>query len=408
MKHWPHSAGQRGFRDALIAAVALLVLLLETACSQQTVNQPAPTSPPPTPGATATPVSYVHLPPGFQATVFTTGLQGPRFITFSPNGTLLVAERRTGRILAFPDPQHTGQASGPVVVASGLNDPTSLDFGHDGSLYVGEASRVTRFILGPDLKATSMQVIVPHLPTGGNHSTRTVLIGPDNRLYVSIGSTCNDCIESNPMRATVWVYQIDGSGGRLYARGLRNAVGLAINPWNQQIWATNNGRDLLGDNIPPETIYMLRDGGNYGWPVCHAGTIIDPDLGHPGDCNGVVQPLVKMQAHSAPLGLAFYNASAFPSAYHGVFVAFHGSWNRTVPTGYKVIFIPLNGQGAVAGPPQDFATGWLTDQNKVLGRPVGLAVGPDGALYVSDDQGGVIYRIAHSGQRLALSSASQR
>jgi glucose/arabinose dehydrogenase len=381
----------------LIAVLALLVLLLETACSQQTVNQPAPVSPPLTPGASATPVSSVHLPPGFQATVFATGLQGPRFITFSPNGTLLVSDRRTGRILAFPDPRHTGQTSGPVVVASGLNDPTSLDFGHDGSLYVGEASRVTRFILGPDLKATSTQVIVPHLPTGGNHQTRTVLIGPDNRLYVSIGSTCNDCIESDPMRATVWVYHIDGSGGRLYARGLRNAVGLAINPWNQQIWATNNGRDLLGDNIPPETVYALRDGGNYGWPVCHAGTIIDPDLGHRGDCNGVVQPLVKMQAHSAPLGLAFYNASSFPSAYHGLFVAFHGSWNRTVPTGYKVIFIPLNGQGAVAGPPQDFATGWLTDQQKVLGRPVGLAVGPDGALYVSDDQGGVIYRIAPVG-----------
>jgi glucose/arabinose dehydrogenase len=202
------------------------------------------------------------------------------------------------------------------------------------------------------------------------------------------------------MRATVWVYTIDGSGGTLFSRGLRNAVGLAINPWNQHIWATNNGRDNLGDNLPPDTINTLQDGGNYGWPICHAGDIIDPDLGHPGDCQGVVQPLVKLQAHSAPLGLAFYSASgasAFPSAYRGLFVALHGSWNRSVPTGYKVIFIPVNTQGQVAGPPQDFATGWLTSQNNVLGRPVGLAVGPDGALYISDDTGGVIYRIASVG-----------
>ncbi len=402
MNQQQHALHVRPARHGLLALLALIALLLETACGQPTVNQPGAVTPPlpatpQTPGAALTPVSFLHLPAGFQATVFASGLQGPRLITFSPSGTLLVAERGSGRVLAFPDPQHSGQTTGPVIVASGLNDPTSLAFARDGSLYVGEASRVTRFTLGPDLKSTSRKVIVPHLPTGGNHITRTVLIGPDNRLYVSIGSTCNDCVESDPMRAAVWVYNIDGSGGRLYARGLRNAVGMAINPWNRQIWVTNNGRDLLGDNTPPETVYALQDGGNYGWPVCHAGTIIDPDLGHAGDCTGVVQPLVKMQAHSAPLGLAFYNASgasAFPPAYHGLFVAFHGSWNRSVPTGYKVIFVPLNGQGQVAGPPQDFATGWLNGKSQVQGRPVGLAVGPDGALYVSDDQGGVIYRIA--------------
>ena len=264
------------------------------------------------------------------------------------------------------------------------------------ALYVGEASRVTRFTLGPDMKSTSMQIVVPHLPTGGNHITRTVLIGPDKRLYVSIGSTCNDCVETDPMRATVWVYNSDGSGGKLFASGLRNAVGLAINPWNQQIWATDNGRDLLGDDIPPETVYALQDGGNYGWPVCHAGTIIDPDLGKAGDCNGIVQPLVKMQAHSAPLGLAFYKASAFPAAYRGLFVAFHGSWNRTVPTGYKVIFIPLNaGHGRWRTPGLLLASSPARIRCWVVRS--GLAVGPDGALYVSDDQGGVIYRITYIG-----------
>ncbi len=336
-----------------------------------------------------------QLPAGFHSQVFAEHLSGPRFIAFSPDGTLFATERgKNGSIVALPDPQHSGRAAQKLVVVSGLDDPTSLLF-YQGALYVGEASRVSRFTLGPDYKVTGKQIIVPHLPTGGNHSTRTVLIGPDGYLYVSIGSTCNDCVESDPQRATIWRYNLDGSGGRLYAKGLRNAVGMAINPWNRQIWVTNNGRDLLGDDIPPETVYAVQDGGNYGWPRCHAGDIIDPDLGHTGDCNGVVKPLVKMQAHSAPLGLAFYNASQFPAQYRGMFIAFHGSWNRSVPTGYKVIFVPLDDQGHVAGPLRDFATGWLVNKDTTHGRPVGVTVGPDGSLYVSDDGAAAIYRITY-------------
>ncbi|HYU73904.1 MAG TPA: PQQ-dependent sugar dehydrogenase [Ktedonobacteraceae bacterium] len=341
-------------------------------------------------------VANVHLPAGFHANVFYAGLSSPRFMTFGPGGTLFVANRGSGSIIALSDPNSTGQATNKRVVVSGLDDPTSVVF-YQGSLYVGEQSQITRFTLGPGQQVTSKQIVVPHLPTGGNHGTRTVLVGPDGNLYVSIGSTCNNCVESDPHRAAVWIYHLDGSGGRLYARGLRNAVGMAINPWNNQVWVTNNGRDLLGDNTPPETIYALHDGGNYGWPFCHAGDIIDPELGHPGDCNGVVQPLIKMQAHSAPLGLAFYTASQFPRRYHGLFVAFHGSWNRSIPTGYKVVYIPLNGRGEITGPAQDFATGWFLDNNDAVGRPVGLAVGPDGALYVSDDKAGMIYRITYGG-----------
>ena len=337
----------------------------------------------------------LHLPPGFHAAVFYNGLTAPRFIAFSPDGTLFVAESATGSIVALPDPGHTGKAQRKIVVANGLDHPTSLVF-YNGMLYVGEMSRVSRFALGEDLKVTSKQVIVPDLPPGGNHITRTVLVGPDGNLYVSIGSSCNVCIETDPHRAAVWMYHLDGSGGRLYARGLRNAVGMAINPWNRQIWVTNNGRDLMGDNTPPETVYALQDGGNYGWPRCQAGDIIDPDFGHTGDCNGVIQPLVKMQAHSAPLGLAFYNAAQFPRQFHGLFVAFHGSWNRSVPTGYKVVFVPLDASGRVSGPAQDFATGWLVNDNDAVGRPVGLAIGPDGTLYVSDDKSGIIYRITYN------------
>ncbi len=339
-------------------------------------------------------VAALHLPPDFQASVFYSGLEAPRFITFGPDGILFVAERSTGSIVALPDTNRSGKATSKIVVVKGLNDPTSLVF-YKGVLYVGEQSQISSFTLSPDLHVTSKHVVVPHLPVDGNHTTRTVLIGPDGNLYVSIGSTCNVCIETDSHRAAVWMYHLDGSGGRLYASGLRNAVGMAINPWNQQIWVTNNGRDLMGDDTPPETIYHLQDGGNYGWPRCQAGDIIDPDYGHAGDCKGVIQPLIKMPAHSAPLGLVFYNVPQIPQHYHGLFVAFHGSWNRSVPTGYKVVFIPLGAQGQIVGPAQDFITGWLVNNNDAIGRPVGLAVGPDGALYVSDDKAGIIYRVSY-------------
>ncbi len=394
----PPPRRMRRWRIALVIVLVLLIVAAGVLYSQRTAIRSLITGSHYVDGNAGQ--ASLKLPVGFRADIFYSGLKSPRLITFSPDGTLFVAERGANSIIALPDPQHTGKATQRVVVVNGLDDPTSLFF-YQGALYVGEASRVSRFTLSSDLKVTSRQVIVPHLPTGGNHVTRTVLVGPDGNLYVSIGSTCNNCVETDPQRATVWMYHLDGSHGRLYAKGLRNAVGMAINPWNQQIWVTNNGRDLLGDNIPPETVYALQDGGNYGWPRCQAGDIIDPDLGHPGDCNGVVPPLVKMQAHSAPLGLAFYpetphGISQFPTQYHGLFVAFHGSWNRSVPTGYKVVFVPLNDRGAVTGSVQDFATGWLKSNDSRSGRPVGLAVGPDGALYASDDEAGMMYRITYS------------
>ena len=352
----------------------------------------------------ATPAK-IQVPPGFHVTIFASGLNGPRFDAVGPDGTLYVADSGNGRVVALLDPRQTGRATQTVVVAADMQEPTSLAF-YQGQLYVGERDKVTRLTLGPHHIVTGRAVIVPDLPTGGRHVTRTVLVGTDRRLYVSIGSSCDDCVETDPRRAAVMVFNLDGSGGRLYATGLRNAVGMANNPVTGEIWVTDNGRDMLGDNIPPDTIYAVREGGNYGWPRCHAGTIIDPQLGHPGDCNGVAQPLVSMQAHSAPLGLAFYPAGSqpsgtardtFPAPWHGLFVAFHGSWNRTAPTGYKVVFIPLDGAGQVAGPVRDFATGWLHTDGTESGRPVGIAVGQDGALYVTDDQTGLVDRISYGG-----------
>lgn len=340
----------------------------------------------------------LQLPPGFTAQLFASDLNGPRFLTFDPDGVLHVADRGSGRIVALPDRDGDGHADDVQVVADALDAPHSLVF-FGGDLFVGVPSGVVHLQDGDgDGLFEQRKTVIDSYPTSG-HSTRTVVFLPDGRMAVSVGSSCNVCEEDDPRRAAVVVY--DGpqaTGERIYASGLRNAVGLAIHPTTGELWVTNNGRDMMGDDLPPETIYALQEGADYGWPSCHSGRIEDPQYGFPGACDGVPPPLLDMQAHSAPLGLAFYTADAFPAEYHGdLFVAFHGSWNRSVPTGYKVVRLPLDGQ-APAGPLEDFASGWLDEETgQVSGRPVGLAVGPDGALYVSDDSGGFIYRISYSG-----------
>jgi glucose/arabinose dehydrogenase len=183
----------------------------------------------------------------------------------------------------------------------------------------------------------------------------------------------------------------------MFATGLRNAVGLALHPVTGDVWATNNGRDWLGDDLPPETINVVKEGADFGWPRCHAGDLVDPEFGGESGCSGVTAPALKMQAHSAPLGLAFYTGSVFPEPYRGdLFVAFHGSWNRSAPTGYKVVRVHFAADGS-PGAPEDFATGFLDADRTMHGRPVGLATGPDGALYISDDKGGYIYRVSYVG-----------
>jgi glucose/arabinose dehydrogenase len=340
----------------------------------------------------------VELPPGFSAEIFASGLNGPRFITFSPEGVLHAADRGRDRIVALPDGDGDGRADEVRVAAENLDSPHSLVF-HEGALFAGVPSGVIRLEdKDGDGRFEEQTTLIDDYPTGG-HSTRTVLFLADGRMAVSVGSSCNVCEEEDPRRAAVVIY--DGpqaTGERIYASGLRNAVGLALHPDTGEIWATNNGRDMMGDDLPPETIEILGEGTDHGWPRCHSGRIEDPEYGYPGACDGVTPPLAEMQAHSAPLGLAFYSGDSFPAEYQGdLFVAFHGSWNRSVPTGYKVVRLPLDGE-TPTGPVEDFATGWLDEETgQVSGRPVGLAVGPDGALYVSDDSGGIIYRISYTG-----------
>jgi glucose/arabinose dehydrogenase len=347
----------------------------------------------------ATPLALksLKLPPGFAIALFAK-TESPRLMAFSPHGVLLATSESAGTVTALPDAQHTGWATAEIKVLKGLNGPHGIAF-HDGYLYVAELTRLVRYDWDDaHLRATNATVIASLPETLGGHMTRTVLFA-NHKLYVSVGSSCNVCSERDPRRAAVSEMNEDGSGAHIFASGLRNAVGLAFNDRTGTVWATDNGRDWLGDDLPPDEIDDLgTSGGDFGWPFCYGNRIPDTSFSGTAErCSITIPPRVELQAHSAPLGLVFYSGQMFPAEYQGdLFVAFHGSWNRSVPTGYKVIRVKMS----VRGEPErvdDFITGWLppdeTRKGKWMGRPVGLATGPDGSLYISDDGSGSIYRV---------------
>ena len=347
-------------------------------------------------------LAQLKAPPGFRISVFAEEVDGARMLVFSPGGVLLASESGENKVVALPDPKHTGKAARTVTVLAGLNEPHGLAF-YEGKLYVADNDKVRRYDWDEANLRASNPVKLADLPTGGGHSTRSILFHGD-KMYISAGSSCNACIEKDPRRATVLEFNPDGSSQKIFTKGLRNAVGLAVNPKTDTVWVTVNGRDWLGDDLPPETIYDLgKDGGDAGWPYCYGDRVPDSNFTKPGDtrCQNVLEPKVQMQAHSAPLGLAFYEGPQFPAEYrNNIFVAFHGSWNRSEPTGYKLVRVKLDDKGRPVGGAEDFITGWLapgeTKKGRWMGRPVGIVFGSDGSMYLSDDAAGVIYRITYS------------
>jgi glucose/arabinose dehydrogenase len=340
-------------------------------------------------------LARLKLPAGFKITLFAT-TQSARMFAWSPGGVLLVSDTDDGNVVALPDRNHDGKADEVVKVLTGLNQPHGMAF-HEGKLYVADTDQTFAYDWNEQqLKAANPKTIT-HTPTGG-HSTRTIMFAPSGKLYLSIGSSCNVCEERDQRRAAVLEMNPDGSGERIFARGLRNAVGIAWNEKTGSIWATDNGRDMLGDNLPPEEVNDLgKDGGDFGWPYCYGNKIPNPEFHNQQRCAQTITPVVEMQAHSAPLGLAFNRGSMFPPEFKDdLFVAFHGSWNRSVPTGYKVVRIHwVNGKPQVT----DFISGWLPEgahgRRGVMGRPVGIVFGQDGSMYVSDDSSGSIYHITY-------------
>ena len=332
----------------------------------------------------------LRLPPGFSVSTLASGLSHPRFMLYDPAGNLLVADMAGGIFRFTPADLPSSAPPGPLI--AGLDAPSNLAF-HDGYLYVGETGAVSRFTYDPASGALGgREVVVPDLPRGG-HSTRTLVFGPEGEMYVSVGSSCNICDERDARRAAISRYAADGSGGQVFASGLRNAVGLAIQPGSGVLWATVNERDNQGNEIPPDLVTMVRGGENFGWPTCQPPYAVPQDPG--AACAGITPPTIGIQAHSAPLGLAFYAGQAFPPDYAGdLLVAQHGSWNRTPPAQPKLLRVHFD--GGVPTNVQDFATGWQDQSGNRWGRPVGLAVAPDGSLVVSDDDSGSLYRISYA------------
>ncbi|GGR05924.1 sorbosone dehydrogenase [Deinococcus ruber] len=345
---------------------------------------------------TTSPDLGLTLPAGFHAAIYATGFKKPRLMALAPNGDVFVSDDSTGQVSVLLDRNHDGTLDAQQVFASGLNKPSSLVF-HGGFLYVANTDAIVRFPYTPgDVQASAAPEKVVDLPGGGMHYSRTVVFGPDDRMYVAAGSTCNACEESDPKRAAVWVYDADGKNGRPFATGLRNAVGLEW--YGDTLYATTNGRDFKGNDTPPESFFRLQDGQNYGWPYCYpvasnAAQQWDKDFGKKDQayCNAAQPAFATTIAHAAPLGLAFYTGTSFPADYRNLmFVALHGSWNRLPPSGYKVITV--NPQ---TGETRDFITGFLRGVT-TSGRPVDLQVTSDGALLLSDDGNGLIYRISYA------------
>lgn len=321
-----------------------------------------------------------------------------RFMTLGPDGGVYASRPLAGEIVRLVDADGDGVAERQSVVVRNLERPHGLAF-HDGWLYIANTGAVVRVRLDP---AAGMQAIgkpetVARYSSAGGHWTRTVIFGPDGGMYVSIGSSCNICEERTPDRAAVMRYDADGKNGRVYSSGLRNAVGMAVHPQTGEIWVTQHERDNLEpdhQDLPFEEINILRDGGHFGWPYCHGDRLPNPEYRDAARCATTIPPAFKMQAHAAPLGITFLDrATTFPPEYRGdALVAFHGSWNRDIPTGAEVVRLKV-----VDGKPvgiEDFLVGWQEPDGKRWGRPVDVLVAGDGAVLVSDDQAGRIYRVS--------------
>ncbi|MDP2692995.1 MAG: PQQ-dependent sugar dehydrogenase [bacterium] len=341
------------------------------------------------------------LPEGFEISIYARDLPGARVMAFDSQGQLWVSQTKENKVSVV-----RADNNGNLVVStvfSGLNRPHGLAFDplDPYLLYIAEEDKISRVRINSD---GGLEKLVD-LDSGGNHYSRTIAFGPDDRLYISIGSTCNVCNEKNEQRAKIYSMNKDGSDFKEYARGLRNTVFFTWSYVDGRMWGTDMGRDLLGDNLPPDEINIIEEGRNYGWPTCYGKNIHDTEFDKNTYIrNPCMEPFeaesyIDLPAHVAPLGLAFVPEEGWPEEYwYDLLVAYHGSWNSSKPVGYKIARLKLDDKGNYLGS-EDFVSGWLTQNNEALGRPVDVITQSGGIMYVSDDKAGVIYKIIYTGLR---------
>ena len=337
----------------------------------------------------------LRVPEGFRIGVWAADLPSARLMAGTATGDVLLTQPRGGRLLLLrADRDGDGRSDGRVVLREGLDRPNGIDL-HDGWLYLAEASRVVRvrFDAAAGRLKGPLQPIITGLTADGNHWRKSLRVGSDGKLYLGQGSTCNVCIETDPRRAAVMRFNLDGSGGEVIATGTRNPYGLDWAPWDGAMYATENGRDLIGDDIPPDELNRIESDRFYGWPYVHGRSIVDPEYGR-GNAARIATatpPAHEFRAHNAPLGIRFLRHPERGEGYsRTALVALHGSWNRTVPDGYAVVALDWDAEGRIRERP--FVQGFRGESG-LIGRPVDVLEAVDGSIYVSDDYAGVIYRI---------------
>lgn len=340
----------------------------------------------------------IKLPSGFKIDVYAQNVAGARSMALSEKGTLFVGSRDEGKVYAILDKNKDSFADEIIVLAENLNMPNGVAF-KDGDLYVAEISKVRKYEdIENNLDNPSEPIIIKDdFPSDRLHGWKYIAIGPDEKLYVPVGAPCNAC-EKEEIYASLTRMNLDGSDFEIYAKGIRNTVGFTWHPLTNELWFTDNGRDLLGDDLPPDELNRAAEKGlNFGFPYCHAGEILDPEFGRNKNCDDFVKPVQKLGPHVASLGLKFYTGEMFPKEYQNqIFIAEHGSWNRSVPIGYRISLVKLDEDGKSLGY-SVFAEGWLEGRSS-WGRPVDLLIMPDGSMLVSDDKSGTIYRISYGGE----------
>ena len=337
-----------------------------------------------------------QVPDGFTLELYAAELPRARFLRFTAAGDLLVSRPGMGDIILLRrDADGDGHPDARETLITGLNRPLGMDISGDW-LYVAQSNNVGRIQFDSDSGTVSgyIQPLVEGLTDDGNHWSKTIRIGPDQKLYLAQGSTCNVCVEEDPRRATMMRFELDGSEAETIATGLRNSVGFDWTPWNGALYATDNGRDMLGDDFPPCELNLIEAGNFYGWPYYNGDNIPDPDMGPDplAETRKPIPPAHNFRPHNAPLGMTFLNSDNLPTQYQrSALAALHGSWNRSTPDGYKVVSLHFTEDGIEE---RDFLAGFNQDGD-ISGRPVDVAQGPDGAIYISDDYAGAIYRVAY-------------
>jgi glucose/arabinose dehydrogenase len=340
----------------------------------------------------------ITLPPGFKIQIYAENVPNARSMTLSPSGTLFVGTRRNGNVYALIDKDQDQKADEVITIAKGLNMPNGVAF-RDGHLYVAEVNRIIRYenIEQNLLHPLPPVVVFDGYPSDRHHGWKFIRFGPNGKLYVPVGAPCNICESRDAVYASLTRLNPDGQNLEIFAHGIRNTVGFDWHPVTRELWFTDNGRDWLGDDIPPDELNRAATQGlHFGYPYCHGKAIADPEFGHKRACGEFTAPAIELGPHVAALGMRFYIGRMFPAEYHNqIFIAEHGSWNRSKKIGYRISLVNLENNHAISYKP--FAQGWKIGERN-WGRPVDLLVMPDGALLISDDDKGAIYRIAYHGQ----------